>query len=254
MANDGGWFQSRLGEAVAIILSILIAFAIDAGWDVWQERKEEAELLIALRSEYELNLESVQQTIDGHRSHISDVQAISELRAADWDTLSVNRASQLVLSLANPWTFDPALGTTETLISSGWIGLLRDRELAAMLTTFVNFTEDAEEDANYVRSGAEFVWQEEYRLGGPWFNGEVERSTQGELEGLNFMESATADDLRRLWADPLIRGGALMNQINASYYVVELQQMRDQIEAILGRLPAGDAAGDTEQGGTRAGS
>lgn len=242
MANDGGWFKSRFGEAVAIILSILIAFAIDAGWDTWQERKEEGELLVALRAEYEDNLEAVQLTIDGHRGHISDVQAVSELQLADWDTLSLNRVSQMVLSLANPWTFDPSLGTTETLISSGRIGLLRDRELASMLTTFVNLTEDAQEDAAYVRSGAEFVWQEEYRLGGPWFNGEIERSTQGELEGLDFIEPATADDLRRLWADPVIRGGALMNQVNASYYIVELQQMRDHIEAILDRLPLPSAA------------
>ncbi len=245
MAKDGGWLKSRLGEAVAIILSILIAFAIDAGWDTWQERKEEAELLLALRAEYEVNLEAVQQTLEGHRSHIADVRAVSGLRDTDWDTLSVNRASQLVLSLANPWTFDPSLGTTETLISSGWIGLLRDRELATMLTTFVNFTEDAQEDADYVRSGAEFVWQEEYRLGGPWFNGDIERSTQGELEGLDFIESATGNDLRRLWADPVIRGGALMNQINASYYIVELQQMRDHIEAILDRLPEDDRARKT---------
>lgn len=254
MANDGGWFKSRLGEAIAIILSILIAFAIDAGWDTWQERKEEAELLLALRSEYEANLEAVQETMDGHRGHISDVQAVSELRTADYDTLSVNRASQMVLAFANPWTFDPSLGTTETLISSGRIGLLRDRELAAMLTTFVNFTEDAEEDADYVRSGAEFVWQAEYRLGGPWFNGEIERSTQGELEGLDFIESAGGDDLRRLWADPVIRGGALMNQINAGYYIVELRQMRDHIQAILARLPKGDPPEETENGGTDAGS
>ena len=53
MAQDGGWFQSRLGEAVAIVLSILVAFAIDAGWDELQDRNDEAELLADLRSEYE---------------------------------------------------------------------------------------------------------------------------------------------------------------------------------------------------------
>ena len=237
MAQDGGWFKSRLGEAIAIVLSILIAFAIDAGWDEWQDRSEEGELLAALRTEYETNLELAQEVIDGHRSHMADVGITSGLRPADYDTLSVNTASRLVLSLANPWTFDPVLGTTETLIASGRIALIRDRELTEMLTTFVNFVEDAEEDAAYIRSGSEYVWRQQYRLGGPWFNGEVESSSQGPLEGLDFMPSATPDDLRRLWADSLVRGGALTNQINAAYYLVELERIRDHIEAILDRLP-----------------
>ena len=63
MAQDGGWFKSRLGEAIAIVLSILAAFAIDAGWDEWQDRGEERELLVDLRTEYEANLALVQQVV-----------------------------------------------------------------------------------------------------------------------------------------------------------------------------------------------
>lgn len=243
MAQDGGWFKSRLGEAVAIVLSILAAFAIDAGWDEWQERDDESELLSALRAEYETNLELVQEVIDGHASYVADTEITSRLTPADYDTMSVDTASRLVLSLANPWTFDPALGTTETLISSGQIGLIRDRRLTEMLTTFVNYVDDAEEDAAYVRSGAEWVWRQQFRFGGPWFNGEVERSSQGALGGIDFIPSATPDDLRRLWADSLVRGGALMNQINAAYYLVELERIRDQIDAILDRLPEAGPVG-----------
>lgn len=238
MAGDGGGFKSRLGEAIAIVLSILVAFAIDAGWDERQDRNDESELLAALRVEYESNLDLVREVIDAHASYIADTEIASRLAPADYDTMSIDTASRLVLSFANPWTFDPALGTTETLISSGQIGLIRDRELSEMLSTFVNYVEDAEEDAAYVRSGSEYVWREEFRLGGPWFNGEVESSSQGALSGLDFIPSATPDDLRRLWADPLVRGGALMNQMNAAYYLVELRRLRDQVDAILNRLPA----------------
>ena len=238
MAGDGGGFKSRLGEAIAIVLSILVAFAIDAGWDERQDRNDESELLAALRVEYESNLDLVREVIDAHASYIADTEIASRLAPADYDTMSIDTASRLVLSFANPWTFDPALGTTETLISSGQIGLIRDRELSEMLSTFMNYVDDAEEDAAYVRSGSEYVWREEFRLGGPWFNGEVESSSQGALSGLDFIPSATPDDLRRLWADPLVRGGALMNQMNAAYYLVELRRLRDQVDAILNRLPA----------------
>jgi hypothetical protein len=233
---DGGWFRTRLGEAVAIVLSILIAFAIDAGWDEWQERQEESDLLTALRSEYESNLDLVQEVIDLHTGHMEDVEIISRLTPADYDTMSVNTASRLVLALANPWTFNPELGTTETLFSSGRISLARDRELGEMLTTFVNFVEDAEEDADFVRDGSEYVWQQQYRHGGPWFNAEVERSSKGSLSRLRSIPAAGPEELRMLWADPLVRGGGLMNQINVAYYLVELERIRDQIELILDRL------------------
>ncbi len=243
MAQDGGWFKSRAGEAAAIVFSILAAFAIDAGWDEWQDRESEAELLEALRVEYETNLDLVQEVIDGHASYVADTEITSRLTPADYDTMSVETAARLVLSFANPWTFDPALGTTETLINSGQIALIRDRQLTEMLTTFMNFVDDADEDAAYVRSGAEYVWQQEFRLGGPWFNGAVEESSQGPLGGIDYIASATPDDLRRLWTDPLVRGGALMNQINAAYYLVELERLRGHIEAILARLP--DGRGET---------
>jgi hypothetical protein len=237
MAADGGWFRTRLGEAVAIILSILIAFGIDAGWDEWQERQDEAELLTALRYEYESNLVLVQEVIDLHTGHMEDVENVTGLTPADYDTMSVNTASRLVLSLANPWTFNPELGTTETLFSSGRIALVRDRELGEMLTTFVNFVEDAQEDADFVRDGSEYVWRQQYRHGGPWFNAEVERSSKGSLSRLRSIPAAGPEELRRLWADSLVRGGGRMNQINIAYYLIELERIRDQIELILDRLP-----------------
>ena len=39
-------------EAAAIVVSILLAFAIDAWWDDRQERIEEREVLLGLKSEF----------------------------------------------------------------------------------------------------------------------------------------------------------------------------------------------------------
>ncbi|MEQ9570263.1 MAG: hypothetical protein RLN75_08755, partial [Longimicrobiales bacterium] len=89
------------------MLSILVAFAIDAGWDEWQDRDDEAELLQALRVEYETNRDLVQEVIDAHASYIADMEITSQLAPADYDTMSVNTASRLVLSFANPSTFRP---------------------------------------------------------------------------------------------------------------------------------------------------
>lgn len=240
MAGDGGWFRTRLGEAVAIVLSILVAFGIDAGWDEFTDRREETEILEALHVEFEANLDLVQEVIDLHERHMADIELAGRLTPSDYDTMSVATASRIVIGFGNPWTFDPALGTTETLISSGRIALIRDREIAEMLTTFVNFVVDAEEDADFIRRGSEYVWQQQYRHGGPWFNADVEQTSKGTLDRLDGMPSAGPDDLRRLWNDPLVRGGARMNLLNTNYYVVELERIRDQVQAILGRLAEAD--------------
>lgn len=167
---------------------------------------------------------------------MADVDLVATFGPTDYDTMSVAMASRIVLSFANPWTFDPALATTETLIGSGRIRLIRDRRIAEMITIFVNLVEDAEEDADYIRDGSEYVWRQQYRHGGPWFNGEVERTSKGILNPLSSIPAAAPDDLRRIWADPLVRGGARMNQLNANYYVMELGRIRDQVDAILDRL------------------
>jgi hypothetical protein len=80
------------------------------------------------------------------------------------------------------------------------------------------------------------VWRQQYRHGGPWFNAEVERSSKGALSRLRSLPAAGPEELRRLWADSLVRGGGRMNQINVAYYPVELERIRDQIELILDRL------------------
>lgn len=205
-------------------------------WDEWQDRQEERTLLSALRVEFEANRALVQEAIDVHEASMADVDLVATFGPTDYDTMSVAMASRIVLSFANPWTFDPPLATTETLIGSGRIRLIRDRRIAEMITIFVNLVEDAEEDADYIRDGSEYVWRQQYRHGGPWFNGEVERTSKGTLNPLSSIPAAAPDDLRRIWADPLVRGGARMNQLNANYYVVELGRIRDQVDAILDRL------------------
>ena len=51
--RSGGRWSRALLESVAIVLSILLAFAIDAGWDEGQDRRAEKEILQALSAEFE---------------------------------------------------------------------------------------------------------------------------------------------------------------------------------------------------------
>ncbi len=59
-------------EATAIVLSILVAFAIDAGWENLREREEEQHILAALETEMGQNLAELDTILESlQMSHTS---------------------------------------------------------------------------------------------------------------------------------------------------------------------------------------
>lgn len=245
MASDGGWFKTRLGEGVAIVLSILLAFGIDAAWDEAKERSEEREVLEALRDDFRANREDVQVVLEQHLEQRADVILLAGMSRAEIAALTPDEVGRIVPALANPWTFDPRMGALDALVASGQLGLLRNRELARELSAFVNAVRDIDEDVGYMQSFSERVWEREAQLGGPWMRQEVEGTQRARVEGssdesmfgdMSFVDEPTPADLQRLWDDELLRGLVRQTHINVAYYVAELEDMERRIEGILARL------------------
>lgn len=61
MAETVRWRRLVL-ESAAVVASILLAFAIDAAWDLRQELAEERELLLGLRQELAENQSIIEQS------------------------------------------------------------------------------------------------------------------------------------------------------------------------------------------------
>ena len=55
-------------EAAAIVAGILLAFAIDAGWDERNEREEEKEILQSLVVEFEANRDEADSVLRVHEN------------------------------------------------------------------------------------------------------------------------------------------------------------------------------------------
>ncbi len=116
-------------EAAAIVVSILLAFAIDAWWDDRQERVFEQEALLGLRAEYQDHLDEISRS---RARHLNYLRAIEELVNAcgkgSWqsDEFSPDDA---VFALLVPETEDLGAGVRDTLINSGKIEVLSDRQL-----------------------------------------------------------------------------------------------------------------------------
>ena len=64
MARDS---RGLLAEGLLIVVSILVAFSIDAWWQERQDRVEEKRILNALRDEFLVNAEKIPYYMKGHQ-------------------------------------------------------------------------------------------------------------------------------------------------------------------------------------------
>lgn len=67
-----------VAEGAAICVSILLAFAIDAWWDQRQDRVEEAQALLSLQDEFEVNRDRLAQADSAHRRILSEAGTLVE--------------------------------------------------------------------------------------------------------------------------------------------------------------------------------
>jgi hypothetical protein len=216
-----------------IVLSILLAFGIEAAWQERLERGAESEAITSLQADFQENRRLVRQVIDAHLGFRESVAVFLDLPESAYDTLPALKASEFVLAAANPWTFDPVLGATDGIVGAGRTGLIRDTELREALSDFLGLVSDLAEDAGYVSRSAEDVWSREAVLGGPWTDPSTEISTSGSVTGLPFIPRAEADDLRTLRADQLYVSLVKRYHLNAAYYVRELQRIAEHIDYVL---------------------
>lgn len=238
MRGDMGRFRIRFGEVATIVGSILVAFALDAGWDGMQDRREEAKALQALADEYETNLEELDRTVARHRR----LRAVTEwgLNATEEEIagLSPREVGEVLYSLGLPYTFDPNLGTTEALRSSGRLSLLRDDALPRLLMEFATRDGDTQEDRNYIGGLAMRIWEEEVRLGGPWMAPEAMGITTPGVSGMRDARVPDLGDLRRVRADALLPSLLRRYHLNVGIYLSELAAQREVLERIRDRLPS----------------
>lgn len=220
-------------EGAVIVLSILLAFAIDAAWAERQLRVEEREALAALEAEFIANLAQVDTVIGMHTGWLESTRMLVELPAEDIAALPQEIVSEIVLGAANPTTFDPVTGTTTSLMAAGKLGVLRDARLRDALSTFGNFVEDLTYDAELLFALAPAVWEGMVPHGGPWSDPSGEVGTAGTVEGLSFLEEATTQDLLSIRTDQELMGRIKYFHWNAGYYLVELRRIKTQISEVL---------------------
>ncbi len=123
-------WKRLIAESVAIVASILLAFALDASWDNHTARREETEELRRLEAEIKANVERFEAEIVGQESlleHTDSLLGILERNAGASARVTVDNG--LLLSLLFAPVVEPERSALDALVSSGGIQLISDRQV-----------------------------------------------------------------------------------------------------------------------------
>jgi len=133
-------------EGAAIMISILLAFTIDAWWQEHKEDDDRRDQLQSLAHEFAANRMELHSWIELHRQTADHAtKFIDELgQVPVGDTADVS-AESLAIVLVTP-TFDPSMGSLDTLIASGQLAVIKNDELRFELASWPGRLTDAAED------------------------------------------------------------------------------------------------------------
>ena len=132
--KTGKYLKYAIGEIVLVVIGILIALSINNWNENRKDRKQERELLVQLQSEFESNLNQLDQKIALRKDMIN--ASIKLLDCIDYPEKchSENILKNIGFSILAP-TFDPIVND---IISSGRIQLLQSAVLKQKLSLWTS--------------------------------------------------------------------------------------------------------------------
>jgi hypothetical protein len=140
-----------LTEGLVIVMSILIAFSIDAWWDGYQEQRREHEILAGLRADFHASRPGLESRLALARRMAKGTGGLLNVTRDQEIPGTVNAPDSLVLAVLGGPTYEPATNTLDSAVASGEIELLRNDELRAELANWRRILSDTSEDEREVR-------------------------------------------------------------------------------------------------------
>ena len=99
-----------MSDGAVIVVSILLAFGIDALWEQRQLRIEEQEALVSLQVDFTTNLRKINEVLDKLVASQKQIATLVRLSPEEIRALPPITVSEIMIAAANPWTYDPVLG------------------------------------------------------------------------------------------------------------------------------------------------
>lgn len=149
MSNKVG---ERLIEAILIVISILVAFAIDAWWQERNDREEELRVLNSLQAEFQANLVLIPRFIEAHSvSARYTADLIDALQKAGPDATIEFSATQTGL-VVGQGSSDPHSGALDAILQSGEMRFIQNPQIRERLASWPQLVQDATENEVLLRT------------------------------------------------------------------------------------------------------
>ena len=147
-------WKRLVAEGAAIIVSILLAFLIDASWDEARERAEEREILAGLRAE----LVELQGRLDEWSAFNRTAESlVARAVEAPIGSLSQSHVDSLLTSVWAVNVIDRGGGPLDAVLASGRLELIRSQEIRDRLARWPDRMEDIHTNDLSLR---DFVWRQ----------------------------------------------------------------------------------------------
>ena len=146
--KTGKYLKYAIGEILLVIIGILIAVSIN-GWNEDRKLKNaEQSILKDLKQEMIINLKALEFVISENEKSF---EAAIEMRTlfkdrATFDKMSDSLFFVLIRKMNRNFTYDPKNGILNSIISSGQINQLSNKELKYLLASLKELTTDAMEN------------------------------------------------------------------------------------------------------------
>jgi hypothetical protein len=207
-------------EGAAIVLSILLAFAIDAWWGTRVDREVELQALAAVRTDL---LESVSELDRARRVHEARLAALETLllvpQAGD---LARDSVGALLSTSTIPTTADPQVAALSTLMSSGQMSVVSDAGLRTELAGWLAALEDHESTQVLLRDG---LMERFY----PWLR------SRALVSSGRFGSVRHQPDYSDLFGDWRFDAELIAVAQGTAIAIAELRDLRSQTEALIQR-------------------
>ncbi len=135
MASTNNIQWKRLSaEGAAIVVSILLAFSIEAWWDNYQDRSEEQGILQNLKSEFEQNLAFIETELSYRNAVIESILKIFDASVAQ-NPVEPKQLDELIGHMTWWSNIEYSRGAIDGLLQSGRLSLIENEELRRVLAS-----------------------------------------------------------------------------------------------------------------------
>jgi len=208
-------------EGATIVASILLAFSIDAAWEMRQQSSRQEVALNGLRTDFIANRAALDRTREMHRQRAAFFPLFLESTPQALEKVPADSAANVFLLMYAPNTFDAILGNIDALIGAGNLGLISNHELKESLVNFKRFALDLAEEGERMWNSASDFLNFTIPMGGPWQGG-----VRSEAPPL------TPEGLARIRSDQQAMGQARVCYHWSSLYLRDLNEISDMIDQI----------------------